>query len=774
MNSFTKAKNGNLTKIISQMTIEEKVAQLGSIKPDQLLENGEFSEDRAREYLQNGIGQITRLGGGSGLPPQRVAELSNIIQDFLEKETELGIPAIIHEECLSGYMGDGGTIYPQAIGLASTWHPELVEKITTTIKKQLTSIGVQQALSPVLDVARDLRWGRVEETFGEDPYLVATIGKSYIDGLQGSGPKEGITATVKHFGGHSVSEGGRNHCPVNLSERELRENFLFPFEAVIREAGVKSVMNAYNDIDGIPCASSKKLLTNILREDMGFNGVTVSDYGSIEMLHTDHFVANNKQEAGIMALNAGLDVELPSTKCYGDRLVKAVEEGLIAEETLNRSVERHLELKHRKGLFEGKNTVDVEEANKHFETPKQRNLVRRVGRESLVLLKNQGDILPLSNEQEAIAVIGPSADNAQNLLGDYAYGAIEENDRDTTTVTTILDGIKYKIAGNPSIRYAEGCKTKERTREGFNTAVEAANRSDFAILAVGGRSGRAGPETQPEDHFYTAGEGNDRTDLRLPGVQLELLKKIHETGTPIIALLINGRPLSVPWLQEHVPAIVECWLPGEEGGKAVADVLFGSHDPGGKLPVSIPKKVGQSPVYYRRKPISKERRYVFTNNEPLYPFGFGLSYADFEYSELEIAPKEVKIQSKLKVSCRVKNTGDVPGKEVVQLYIRDEYASVTRPERELKGFEKVKLAPGEEKKVSFCLPTDLLSFYDENMNLIVEPGTFEVMIGSSSQDIRLAGELEVLGENKEIGPDREYFSETNVSMAHNSENVKNA
>ena len=764
MKSTSQKSENEIHELISRMTVEEKVAQLGSVMPDEILEDGEFSEEKARNHLSNGVGQISRAGGASGLGPKEAAELANKIQNFLKEETRLGIPAMIHEECLSGYMGAGGTTYPQIIGLASSWQPELIEEITSEIGKQLKAIGAHHALSPVLDVARDLRWGRLEETFGEDPYMVAVMGKSYIEGLQGSDPSEGIYATVKHFGGHSSSEGGRNHCPVNLSERELRENFFFPFEVAIREADVEAVMNAYHDIDGMPCACSKDLLTDILRGEWGFDGIVVSDYWSIRMLHTDHFVAEDKQQAGIMALEAGLDVELPVTECYSDKLVEAVNKGLVSEAVLNEAVARHLRSKYKKSLLTDPQTVDPNKVAKYFETPEQRKLAREAARESIVLLKNEDEFLPLEKEIDSIAIIGPSADDTRNLLGDYAYSVHMESEEDTIPVTTIREGIKSKVSDNTRVNYSEGCGIRDKSKEGFDSAVEAARESDIAVLAVGGKSGLGlvTPETQKEEYPHTTGEGSDRTDLRLPGVQQDLIKAISETGTPIVAVLINGRPLATPWLQENVSAIVEAWLPGEEGGSAVADVLFGSHNPSGKLPVTIPQNVGQTPLHYRRKRLSKNRHYVFTANEPLYPFGFGLSYTDFEYSNLEVNPTKAPTATDIHISCHLTNTGEVSGTEVVQLYIQDEYASMTRPERELKGFKRVELNPGEEKVVTFSLPTDLLAFYDKDMNLVVEPGNFRIMVGSSSEDIRLEGEFEISGKTREINRNRKYLTEAKV------------
>ncbi|MBS3737034.1 glycoside hydrolase family 3 C-terminal domain-containing protein [Candidatus Bipolaricaulota bacterium] len=753
-----------IEKLLSKMTLEEKVSQLGSALPGELLENGEFSEEKATKVLSNGIGHITKPGGESGFPPGRTAKFVNRIQKYLKEETRLGIPAMVHEECLSGYMGLGGTTYPQIIGLASSWNPGLVKAITTRIKDQIKAIGGHQVLAPVLDIARDFRWGRVEETFGEDPYLVATMGKSYIDGLQGEGPEKGILATIKHFCAHGEPEGGRNHCPVNVSERELRETFLFPFEVAVNNAGVKAVMSAYHDIDGVPCSCSNKLLTEILREEWGFDGFVISDGHSIKLLETTHSVAESEKHAAALALEAGLDLEGPTTECFGETLINAVREGLVERETVNRAVRRNLIAKYRRGLLEEKEEVDTGRIEKYFDGSERKDLARRAGRESIILLKNDNDLLPLKRDLESIALIGPNVDSRRNLLGDYAYGGHSENGQ-ISEVTTILEAINDKVCSKTDVYYAEGCKVRDDSRKGFDEAIKVAKRAEVAITAIGGKSGFGffPPEGRENNYGQTTGEGNDRTDLKLPGVQKELLQEIHKTNTPIVAVLINGRPLSVNWSQRNLPAIVEAWLPGEEGGYAVADVLFGDFNPGGKLPVTIPKRVGQFPMHYRRKKVSKERRYVFTENEPLYPFGFGLSYTDFTYSDLEISPKRVDPAASVEISCSVKNTGKIAGSEIVQMYIRDKVASITRPERELKGFEKIYLQPGESKKITFNLPKDLLGFYGRNMELVTEPGSFKAMIGRSSEDIELSGEFEVTGKRRRpLHSSRSYLSETSV------------
>lgn len=764
--------------LLSQMTLQEKVTQLGSIGPVKLMKDEEISMEKLNKYLKNGVGQISRIAGGSALEPQKAAQAANKIQEYLQENTRLGIPALIHEECLSGFMGKGGTTFPQSIGIASSWEPGLIKKITGEIRKQMKAIGSHLGLSPVADVARDIRWGRIEETFGEDQYLVACMVAAYIRGLHGGDPAKGVYATLKHFAGYSYSEGGRNHAPVNISKRELREKILFPFEAAIKTGELKSVMNAYHDIDGIPCAASRELLTDILRGEWGFDGIVVSDYFSIEMLYTEHKIVKNRKMAGIKALEAGLDIELPETECYGERLIKAVREGLISEAVINEAVRRHLRLKFKMNIFEDP-YVEIGKVNQVFETKAQRKLAREAACKSMVLLKNENNLLPLNKELSSIAIIGPSADSTRNLLGDYAYSAHVDSKEDAIPIVSIREGIKNKLSPKTEVRYTPGCDIMSNSNTGFEAAVKAARKSEMAVVAVGGKSGLSGmgEDKEVEDDTVnfseanfssvmsnttdTTGEHHDRTDLKLPGVQQELIKAIFETGTPVIVVLVNGRPLSINWAAENIPAILEAWLPGEEGGNAVADVLFGDYNPGGKLPVSIPRNVGQLPINYNRKSISHNRDYVFTSNRPLYPFGFGLSYTEFEYSDLQVTPNEVAPGSEVIIRFNLKNIGNCQGDETVQLYIQDEIASLTRPIKELKGFKRVILKPGEKKSVVFRFFPEQLAFYDRNMNLIVEPGSFKVMIGSSSENIRLKDEFKVKGEIKEIYT-RKYFTGVKV------------
>jgi beta-glucosidase len=763
--------------LLSKMTLDEKLAQLGSVWIYELIEDSSFSLKKAKQLIKNGIGQITRLAGASGLKPKEAAKVANDIQDFLVNHTRLGIPAIIHEECLSGYMAREATIFPQIIGLASSWNPKLVEEVASEIKKQMRAVGVHQGLAPVLDVAWDPRWGRVEETFGEDPYLVACMGTHYIKGLQGKDIRNGIIATVKHFVAHGFSEGGHNTAPVHISQRELREVFMLPFEVAVKEGKVLSIMNAYHEIDGIPCAASKELLTNILRKEWGFNGFVVSDYFAINMLNEHHKVASDKKEAARLALEAGIDIELPRVDCYGNILKELVEQGVVSEKVIDKVVSRILRIKFLLGLFDNP-YVDIKGVPEVLDAPKARELALRAARESIILLKNDG-ILPLDKDIESLAVIGPSADSWRNLLGDYSYpvhieALIEMAKRrafkislpkgievSIVPIVTILQGIKEKVSSTTKVYYAKGCGISDCSKEGFKEAIQIAKKAKVAIVVVGERSGLTLADT--------SGESRDRAELGLPGVQEDLVKAIYETGTPIIVILINGRPLSIQWIAEKISAIIEAWFPGEEGGRAIADVLFGDYNPSGKLPITVPRAVGQVPIHYNHKPSGGKSHwwgdYVFTSSKPLFPFGHGMSYTKFEYSNLKIEPKEVSIKDEVKISVDVKNIGSMKGEEVVQLYINDVIASTTRPVKELKGFKKVTLEPGEKKTITFILSTNLLAFYNKDMNLVVEPGVFKVFIGSSSEDIRLEGEFTVTGEIRKVISPRTFFSEVITTIS---------
>ena len=744
--------------LLSRMTIEEKLAQLVGIPTGAFMTRGRFSPTKAKKEAPKGVGQITRVGGApEGLGVRQVAQFIADLQTFLARHTRLGIPAMVHEECLSGFTARGATTFPQAIGMASTWDPALMEEMTGLIRKQVRAVGATQGLSPVLDVARDPRWGRTEETLGEDPYLVARMGVAYINGLQGDDATQGLAATPKHFAAHGLPEGGRNMGPVHVGPREFREVYLFPFEAAVKVAKARSVMNAYHSLDGVPAACDRKLLTGILREEWGFEGFVFSDYGSISMLASLHRVAATPKEAGIKAIEAGVDIELPSADCYGAPLREAIEEGAISTATVDTAVRRILRAKFELGLFENAR-IDPRQAPKSLDPPAGRRLARKAAQESIVLLANKG-VLPLK-KAKTIAVIGPNADNVWALYGDYAYNNHVPAPNDIRSVTA-LAGIR-KRAKDAKVLYAKGCETSGRDRSGFDQAVEAAGKADVVVAVMGEKSGF--------NHDNITGENCDREDLRLPGVQEDLVAVLCATKTPVVLVLLNGRPLTLAAIERDCAAIVEAWLPGEEGGSAVADVLFGDVDPGGRLPVSFPASVGQVPVHYYRKSTSFHH-YVDTETFPVskidpkppYPFGHGLSYTRFKYSSLSISPKTSGAVGEIQIACKVTNTGKRAGDEVVQLYIQDEVASISRPVMELKGFHRLHLEPRQTRTVTFTLHVEQLAFYDEDMRFIIEPGKFRVMVGSSSDDIRLKGGFRVTGATKVVMSQREFFSESEGS-----------
>lgn len=762
--------------LLAQMTLDEKLAQLGSHWIEELQTKGSLDQQKISDRLKHGIGQITRVAGGSTLDPVRAAQAANRLQKFLVQQTRLGIPAILHEECCAGAMVLGGTTYPQIIGLASTFQPELAEAMTTAIRKQLRAIGAHQGLAPVLDVSRDARWGRVEETFGEDPTLVSNFGMAYVRGLQGKNLRDGgVMATGKHFFGHSLSQGGLNCGPVHMGMRDAFDIYLAPFQSAIRQAGLASIMNAYPELDGEVVAASRHILTDILRSQLGFEGVVVSDYDAILMIHNFHYAAENQSVAGRMALEAGIDVELPTIKCYGDSLKAVLESGDLSIETVDLAVLRHLQKKFELGLFENP-YVDEGRVLEVFETPENRLLARQIAQKSMVLLKNDG-LLPLNKSIGTLAVIGPNAKDGRNLLGDYSYaatlelmrlaGSADSSSKDMdpgalephqVRLTSVLEGIRAAVSSQTQILYSKGCDNLVEDLSGIDEAVDIAKKADVAVLVLGDRSGLS--------PLCTSGETRDSADLRLPGVQEELARAVIGTGKPVVVVLVNGRPLALPWLDEQANAILEAWLPGEEGGSAVADILFGDINPGGKLPITFPRSVGQVPIFYNAKPSGmKSNWYINYVNEkatPLYPFGYGLSYTTFEYADLSINPKQATLGETVDISLKVTNSGSRPGEEVVQLYTRDVYASLPRPVKELKGYSRLLLQPGESKTITFHLPVDQLAFYDVDLNLVLEPGKIMVMVGSSSEDIRLRGEFEIAGSSVMMVKERVFVCPVSV------------
>jgi beta-glucosidase len=776
-----------IVNLLSLMTLQEKVAQLGSFWSFQVLKDSVegatsmLDLQKAKTLMEHGIGQVTRIGGATNLTPAQGARFANEIQRYLTTETRLGIPAIIHEECCSGYMARNATCFPQTIGLASTWEPELAEAMAVVVRKQMRAAGAHQGLSPLLDVARDARWGRVEETFGEDPVLTAAMGVSFVRGLQGENWQEGIVSTAKHFVGYGRSMGGLNWAPPHIPPRELRDVYLYPFEAAVKEVGLQSVMNAYNELDGVPCAASKELLTDILVNEWGFDGVVVSDYFAVEQLQSFHKISNSKAQSAQMALEAGLDVELPGTDCYGEALIGAVHKGEISEALVDRSVMRVLRHKFMLGLFENP-FVDSEATINIFDTPDQRRLARTIAHKSMVLLKNEGDLLPLAKDIGRIAVIGPQANNVRHLLGDYAYPCHIETLLEMSQeganifdmpvsgtpvnlidnfvpIEPLLAGLQNFVSECTIIDYAKGCEVTGKDTSGFDEAVAAAAAADVALLFVGGKSGLT--------DSCTSGEARDRHEINLPGMQQQLVEAVAATGTPVVVVLINGRPLSISWIDTHVPAILEAWLPGEEGAAAVADVLFGNVSPGGKLPMSFPRDVGQIPIYYAHKPSGGKSHwketYVDLSNKPLYPFGFGLSYTTFEINNLRQNRTSIAHGDSVEISVDVTNTGPMAGDEVVQLYVHDEVAALTRPTQELKGFCRVSLQPGETRTVTFTLDANLLGYTGPDMHTILEPGAFEIMIGNASNNILLTSSIGVSGKTINIENTKKFFCKTAIS-----------
>jgi beta-glucosidase len=759
--------------LLACMTLQEKLAQLGSYWIYELSD-----PQRTAQLLRHGIGQITRIGGASNFTPAESAAAANDIQRFLAEQTRLGIPAMVHEECCAGYMARAATVFPQIIGLASTWQPELAGAMAEVVRTQMRAVGAHQGLSPVLDVVRDPRWGRVEETFGEDAHLVASMGVAYVRGLQTEDWRRGVIATGKHFVGYGLTDGGFNWNPAHIPARELREVFLYPFEAAVKEAGLYSVMNGYNEIDGVPCAASRELLTEILRDQWGFDGIVVSDYFAVDQIQQAHLISPDKGTSARLALEAGIDIELPSTNCYGEPLHDLAKAGEIDQAVIDLSVARVLRTKFQLGLFENP-WVNEGEAAAAFDTVSDRALARRIAQQSIVLLKNTGKLLPLPKDLKSVAVIGPNAGVSRNLVGDYTYichveTLIEAREKDNAfgaaiaedieivedfvSIASVVEAIRAAVSSGTAVHFAQGCDVNSERRDGFAEAVAAARQADVAIVVVGDKSGLT------DD--CTSGEARDRADLGLPGVQQALVEAVAATGTPTVVVLVNGRPLSITWIAQHVPAILEAWLPGEEGGPAIADVLFGDANPGGKLPMTFPRSVGQVPIYYGHKPSGGRSHwkttYVDLSNEPLFPFGFGLSYTTFALANLRLDRATAAAGQVVQVSVDVANSGDRAGDEVVQLYVRNGAASLTRPLKELKGFHRLHLLPGERRTVTFELAVNHLAFLDRAMRWVVEPGVVQVMVGTSSADLPLAGEFEITGDVAEVGQQRVFSSAVSV------------
>ena len=735
--------------LLARMTLEEKVEQLApNGKPASVIDpTGTFTNESAQATLARWWDPDLEF------PSKRAAILRNGVQRFLREKTRLGIPELFMGEALHGFMEYGSTSFPQAIGLASTWDPALVKQVFNAAGEEAGAAGVGQVFSPVLDLARDPRWGRTEETYGEDPYLVSRMAVAAVTGLQGDDfliGRNHAMATMKHFAVHGQPEGGTNTAPGNYSERVIRETFFVPFEAAVKEGHVGSVMASYNEIDGIPSHINHWLLDKVLRQEWGFPGFVTSDGDGLQMLVQTHHVAATKADAARLALSAGVDYDLSDGSVYRTLLTQ-VKQGIVPESQLDRAVLRILAAKFRLGLFDDA-IVDPDAAERITNSAEHRKIALKAAQETVVLLKNEKSLLPLDlNKLKTIAVIGPNADGLH--LGGYSRSPIHG--------VTILQGIQDRVGSKAKVLYAEGCRftNKHQDWHGWfddnvelidpatqadkiKEAVATANSADITILAVG-ENESTNREAWSEQHR------GDRDSLDLLGAQNQLVKAIVETGKPVVVLLINGRPLSINYIAEHVPAILEGWYLGEEGGTAAANVLFGDVDPGGKLPITFPHSVGDLPDFYNHKP-SANRSYAFSTREPLFPFGYGLSYTTFKFENLHIEPAQIYVGGTAKVSVDVSNTGDRAGDEVPQMYVHQRIASVTRPVMALRGFQRVHLNPGERKTVEFTITPDALSLLNVDMHKAVEPGAFDIMVGPSSVQTQTVT-LNVLGVEGQTG-----------------------
>ncbi|CAG4897868.1 glycoside hydrolase family 3 N-terminal domain-containing protein [Paraburkholderia gardini] len=767
----TAAVDERVSDLLARMTVDEKIAQLHaawlklSSDGNHEARTVDFAHGDAgitvETILQHGLGQITRPLGTHTVDPKEGVRALNALQRQMVEDTRLGIPVMSHEECLVGLMIKDATLFPSPLNYAATWNPGLVEHVGQIIGEQARSIGCHQGLAPVLDVSRDPRWGRTEETLGEDPYLVGVLACHYVRGLQGE--RRDLLATLKHFVGHSASEGGRNHAPVHVGPRELNDVFMLPFEMAVKLANAGSVMPAYHDIDGVPCHADRTLLQETLREKWGFDGLVVADYAGVDLLYGHHAVARDSAAAAALAFNAGLDVELPGHEC-ALHLKEALTRGEISEETIDAAVSRVLRTKFRLGLFENP-YADPERVDVKSESAS--DVAYQVALESAVLLRNEGDVLPLDVEATAkVAVIGPTADDPLALLAGYSFPVhlINAGEQSVALIGTPLQALRA-LLGDRRVIHARGCDiiaerragapvfpgdvsldtTAHASRDelisedtsGIAAAVDAARQAGVAIVFVGDLSGLF--------QSGTVGEGSDTDSLDLPGVQQALLAAVVDSGTPTVVVMTGGRPYNLGGLEDRIAAQIMAFAPGERGAQALADLLVGRANFTGRLPLSVPKSAGAVPYTYnhRLKSAGTPVAYHFGCR---YPFGFGLSYTQFRYGSLAVARREVPIaDGTIELSFVVENIGSREGSEIVQIYVRDRLASSARPVRELKAFARVPLAAGASARVRVKMPVDMLNFTDGRGERIVEPGDFDLMVGSSSRDLHLGDVVTVTG-----------------------------
>lgn len=751
--------------LLSRMTIEEKVNQMLKVSLAELKQDkqGKVTEESLEELFKGeSIGCLDppRWNDLTDQPidVEGIAKFSEAADRYLREKTRLGIPAIqVDLGGIHGQLAYDATIFPQSIGQGSTWNTDLIKEMASVMAREAKLTGCDQFFAPLFDVARDPRYGRVEECFGEDPYHVAEIGKAFTIGLQGDPeitkeriPENKIISTAKHYVAYSTPIAGVNIAPVEVGPRDLRDIHLYPFEKAVKEANVYSIMPAYNEVNGIPVHANETLLKDVLRKEYGFTGYVFADYGAVNMLQTRHKITADKAETAVTALRAGVDQE-GNNYAYSELINLSKQDKEIAL-LVDEAVTNMLTVKFKAGLFDqpykaSDNIADM------VNTKESRKLSRQIAEESIILLKNEDSLLPLDlSEIKSIAVIGPNADQVQ--YGDYSIT------KDNSTGVTILDGIKRITREKAVVNYAKGCGITDLDKSGFKEAVDAAKKSDVVILVIGGTSmslaGTGWGELADQGAYPTSGEGYDRSELTPPGVQQELIRELHKTGKPVVLVMVHGRAYCISWEKENIPAILEAWYPGSEGGNAVAHILFGEVNPSGKLTVSVPQSEGHIPVFYNYKPTGRGyyhrpgtpekpgRDYVFASTDPLFPFGYGLSYTEFEYSDLSIKQKRLSPDGNVELSVSVKNRGKMEGKEVVQVYINDKVSSVTTPVKVLKGFRKVNIKPNETVTVYFTIPCSELGIWDKNMKYVVEPGDFDIMIGASAEDIRLTDTFTIL------------------------------
>ena len=734
--------------LLQKMTLEEKIgqmnmpcvylSQLGRSKSEKIEGCRKFAEGTYVKNIGPAGGFFTLANNILPEGPRRQAEFFNELQEIAIEKTRLKIPLIQVEEGTHGLMCSGGTIFPEGLAIGSTWNMELVRNIYSIAAKEARAVGIHQLFTLVVEPIRDPRLGRNEEAYSEDSYLCSRIAEAIVRGAQGDDISlaDKVVAGLCHYPGQSQPVCGLERGAMEISERCLREIFLPSWIGGIRKAGALGVMATYPAIDGVPVHASEKILTKMLREELGFKGLVLSEGSGIETLVYEH-VAPTQKEAGELAIKAGVDVGISFEPGFMELMMENVQEGKVSIETIDRSVRRILKMKFSLGLFE-RPYVDPDFAVKVSHTNEHQSLALQTAREGIILLKNENNVLPLDKNIRSIAVIGPNADHKRNQLGDYTSKTILQD------IVTVLDGIKNKVSNETNVVYVKGCNVFRTDINEIRDARKAAENADVAVVVVGENERRA------PDNTGTNGEGRDIASLDLTGLQEGLVKAVYETGTPTIVVLINGRPLSIRWIAEHVPAIVEAWNCGEKGGSAIAEVLFGEYNPSGRLPITIPRHVGQLPVYYNQKPSkaywierSRGKGYVDISATPLFEFGHGLSYTEFEYSNLQIIPQSLGPAGEVSITLDVENVGDREGCEVIQLYINDVISTVSTPTKELKGFEKITLGQGKKQTVEFKLTPEHLSLLDQHLERVVEPGTFDIMIGSSSEDIKLKGSVTV-------------------------------